>query len=79
MVGQKHKRTNNRTMFLALKNNTAAGYQGPMKIELLKGAGLLNVSSIPSSLNFFTLSFRDSLIAYHNYNGVLFIHSFVCM
>ena len=28
-------------MFPTLKNNAAAGYQGPVKIELLKGAGLL--------------------------------------
>ena len=28
-------------MFPNLKNNAAAGYQGPVKIELLKGAGLL--------------------------------------
>ena len=28
-------------MFLALKSSAAAGYQGPAKIELLKGAGLL--------------------------------------
>ena len=28
-------------MFSALKNNAAAGYQGPVKIGLLKGAGLL--------------------------------------
>ena len=28
-------------MVLTLKNNAAAGYQGPMKIELWKGAGLL--------------------------------------
>ena len=41
MVGREDKRTNNRTMFPALKNNAAAGYQGPVKIELLKGAGLL--------------------------------------
>ena len=27
-------------MFPAVKNNAAAGYQGPVKIELLKGAGL---------------------------------------
>ena len=27
----------------ALKNNAAAGYQGPVKIELLKGAGLLRI------------------------------------
>ena len=41
MVGRGDKRTNNRTMLPALKNNAAAGYQGPVKIELLKGAGLL--------------------------------------
>ena len=34
---------NNRTMFRALKNNAAAGYQGPMEIELLNGAGLLQL------------------------------------
>ena len=42
MVGQEDKRTNNRTMLPAIKNNAAAGYQGPVKIELLKGAGLLD-------------------------------------
>ena len=41
MVGREDKRTNNRTMLPALKNNAAAGYQGPVKRELLKGAGLL--------------------------------------
>ena len=29
------------TMLSTLKNNAAAGYQGPVKIELLKGVGLL--------------------------------------
>ena len=42
---------NNRTMFPTLKNNAAASYQGPVKIELLKG--LLELScrrgSIPAS------------------------------
>ena len=42
MIGRKDKRTNNRTMLPALKNNAAAGYQGPMKIELLKGRSLLS-------------------------------------
>ena len=28
-------------MLPALKSNAAAGYQGPVKIELLKGVGLL--------------------------------------
>ena len=41
MVGREDKRTNNRTMLPALKNNAAAGYKGPMKIELLKGTCLL--------------------------------------
>ena len=50
MVGREDKRTNNRTMLLALKKTknkqnkqkkTVAGYQGPVKIEVLKGAGLL--------------------------------------
>ena len=39
MVGRKNKRTNNRAMFPTLKHNAAAGYKGPAKIELLKGAG----------------------------------------
>ena len=38
----KNKRMNNRTILLVLKNNAAAGYQDPVKIELLKGAGLLS-------------------------------------
>ena len=41
MVGREEKRTNNRTMLPTLKNNAAAGYQGPVKIELLKDADLL--------------------------------------
>ena len=43
MVGREDKRTNNGKMFQALKNNAAAGYQGPVKIKLLKDAGLLNI------------------------------------
>ena len=50
MVGREDKRTNNRTMFLTLKNNAAAGYQGPVKIELLKGADLLNKLHMPGAL-----------------------------
>ena len=34
---------NNRTMLPKPKHNAAAGYQGPMKTELLKGAGLLGI------------------------------------
>ena len=41
IVGRENKRTNNRTMFPSLKNNAAAAYQGPVRIELLKDAGLL--------------------------------------
>ena len=40
MCGREDKRTKNRTMLSTLKNNAAAGYQGPVKIEVLKGAGL---------------------------------------
>ena len=39
MVDREDKRTNNRTMLPTLKDNTAVGYQGPVKIKLLKGAG----------------------------------------
>ena len=42
VVGREDKRTNNRTMLPTLKNNAAAGYKGPEKIELLKDAGLLD-------------------------------------
>ena len=41
MVVRKDKRKNNRTMIPTLQNNAAVGYQGPVKIELLKDAGLL--------------------------------------
>ena len=37
MVGREDKRTNNRTMFPALKDNAAVGYKSPVKIELMKG------------------------------------------
>ena len=36
------KERNNRTLLPTLKNNAAACYQGPVKIKLLKGAGLLD-------------------------------------
>ena len=45
-VGRENKTTNNRTMLPTLKNNAAAGYKGPVKIELLKGAGLLHFKII---------------------------------
>ena len=41
MVGREDKRTKNRTMLRTLKSNAAADYQGPVKIELFKGAGQL--------------------------------------
>ena len=41
MIVLEDKRTNNKTIIPTLKNNAAAGYQGPVKIEILKGAGLL--------------------------------------
>ena len=34
---------NSRTMVPTLKNNAAVGYQGPVKIELLKSTGLLKI------------------------------------
>ena len=40
MVGREDKRTNNRTMFPALKNNAAAGYKGPVKVTPLIGVCL---------------------------------------
>ena len=49
MVGPKNKRT----MIPTLKNNAASGYQGPVKIELLKGADLLqiNIHFVSTSLS----------------------------
>ena len=47
MVGREDIRTNNRTMLLAaLKHNAAAVYQGPVKIALLKGVGLVSKCSL---------------------------------
>ena len=43
MVDREDKRTNNRTMPPTLKNNSAAGYQGPVGKEFLKDAGLLHL------------------------------------
>ena len=40
LISQEGKRKNNRTMFPTLNIDAAAGYQGPVKIELLKGTGL---------------------------------------
>ena len=40
-VDREDKRRNNKAMLPTLKNNAAAGYKGELKIELLKGAGLL--------------------------------------
>ena len=37
MICQGDKRTNNTTMLPTQKSNAAAGYQGPVKIEILKG------------------------------------------
>ena len=51
MVGREDKRTNNRTMLPTLKNNAAAGYKGPVKIELLKGTGLLSLEKLGNSRN----------------------------
>ena len=46
MVVRKNKRTNNITMSPGLKNNAAAGYKGPVKIELLKGAGPVTLRTL---------------------------------
>ena len=55
--GREDKRTNNRTMFPSLKNNATTRYQGPVKLELLKGAGLLSSSVLMIvSLNLFFAS-----------------------
>ena len=43
ITGRENKRTNNRTMLGAPKNNAAAGYHGPVKMALLKGASLLKL------------------------------------
>ena len=41
MIGRENKRTNNKAMLLDRKNSGAAGYQGPVKIDHRRGAGLL--------------------------------------
>ena len=61
MVGQEDKRTNNRTMLPALKNNAAAGYKGPVEMELLKCLGLLPRSTFGDQVlisNFESLAFQ---------------------
>ena len=45
MVGREDKRTNNRTMFPALKSNATACYNGLVKIQLLKGL-LIKITSL---------------------------------
>ena len=62
MVGQEDKRTNNRTMLPALKISAAAGYQGPVKIELLKGAGPLNRLRMPGALIRETVQSQDKSV-----------------
>ena len=42
------KRVNNKTMHRDTRNSGAAGYQGPVKIELRKGAGLVTLASYHS-------------------------------
>ena len=41
IIGRENKRTNNKTMRLDTKNHGAAGYHGPVKIELRTAAGTL--------------------------------------
>ena len=42
MIGREDKRTNKLNNVPNPKNNAAAGYKGPVRIEPLKGAGLLD-------------------------------------
>ena len=46
------KRTNNRAMLPTLRNKAAAGYQRPVKIELLKGVSLLRITLLASNAVF---------------------------
>ena len=45
MVGRENKRTNNRTMLPALKNNAAAVYNGPVNLQLSQGL-LIKIASL---------------------------------
>ena len=69
MVGREDKRTNNRTMFPTLKNNAAAGYQGPVKIELLKSADLLYKIRFQNQLKalWFLMGSLPPLFYHYNY------------
>ena len=40
MVGRRGQKNEQQNNFANPENNAAAGYKGPAKIELLKGAGL---------------------------------------
>ena len=62
MVGREDKTTNNRTMLPTLKTNAATGYQGPVKIELLKGAGLLVFATVTMGEGEWLLFIRVSKI-----------------
>ena len=77
MVGRENKRTNNRAMLPTLKNNAAAGYKGPVKTELLKGAGLLDEplawsdrgpgsQHVPSKAKY-----KDLYGAYHEFDKIV--------
>ena len=86
MVGRENKRMNNRATFLALKNNAAAGYQGLVKKELLKDAGLLTIfvhtrtKQNPDASRPFIVGARESNTAQSRtqevqHNAVYFSHS----
>ena len=62
MVGREDKRANNRTMLPTLKNNAATGYQGPVKIELLKNAVLLAYPILPFA--FQTIAFEPGILLF---------------
>ena len=83
MIGQEDKRTNNRTMLPTVKYNAAAGFQGRVKIEPLKGAGLLLGILVMTSLHFIYLHVRKlffftliSTSLSSKYNVVCNVHSF---
>ena len=60
------KRTNNKTMLSTLKNNAAAGYKGPVKIDLLKGAYLLSSFSKLFPPYIVTISYISLILLYIN-------------
>ena len=56
MVGLEDKTKNKQNNAPNPKNNAAVGYQGPVKIELLKGAGLLKTFLFLKTLKSYQVS-----------------------